>query len=196
MSCRSIRITAPLTNWPSGPLTSPSIAAICAHAAPAKSMKQKPPNMYPRDLASICFSSPGVKLSLSAYYDPRCISLWTRALNSVSNFLPGASKKSIASSSGGGSVVIMKLIRGSMSMRVFILLVLAVAGVFGQTGGNDSLSKAEDLYRRTDYEASLTVVRASGQADARAESLIGRDYFMLGDYKRAAEAFERAVAIE
>jgi len=99
--------------------------------------------------------------------------------------------------SGGDLAVIMGLIRGSMSMRVFILLGFAAPGLFSQmAGGNDSLSKAEDLFRRTDYQASLTLVRASGQADARAESLMGRDYFMLGDYKLAAEAFERAAAIE
>src|SRR5277367_3949232 len=69
MSWRSMRITAPLTIWPSVPLTSPSIAAICAHEAPAKSVKQKPPKMYPRNRASISFSSPGVKLSIPAYYD-------------------------------------------------------------------------------------------------------------------------------
>jgi Flp pilus assembly protein TadD len=91
----------------------------------------------------------------------------------------------------------MEQIRGLMSMRVFILLVFAVPGLLAQAPSSpDSLSKAEDLYRRADYQASLTLVRESGQSSARAESLTGRDRFMLGDYKRAAEAFERAVALE
>jgi tetratricopeptide (TPR) repeat protein len=89
-----------------------------------------------------------------------------------------------------------------MSMRVFILIVFAVPGLFAQApsspspSATDSLSKAEDLYRSTDYQASLTLVRGSGQSSAKAEFLIGRDQFMLGDYKRAAEAFERAAALE
>jgi tetratricopeptide (TPR) repeat protein len=84
-----------------------------------------------------------------------------------------------------------------MSMRVFIPFVFVVPGLFAQApSAPDSLLKAEDLYRSTDYQASLTLVRDSGQSSASAESLVGKDRFMLGDYKRAAEAFERAAALE
>lgn len=84
-------------------------------------------------------------------------------------------------------------------MRVFTLLLLAAAGLFGQDSllkAEDPLSKAEELYRRTDYQASLTLVRESGQASAKAYYLAGRDHYMLGDYKKAAEAFERAFTME
>ncbi len=91
-------------------------------------------------------------------------------------------------------------------MRVFILCSLAAVGLFGAAGlfgqddpslaGPDLLSKAEDLYRRTDYQASLTLLHGSGQSSAVAYCLIGRDHFMLGDYKKASEAFERAFALE
>lgn len=77
-------------------------------------------------------------------------------------------------------------------MRVFTLLLLAVPGLFGQ----GPLSKAEDYYRNTDYQASLTLVRESGHTDGAAYCLMGRDYFMLGDYKKATEAFEKAFATE
>ena len=80
-----------------------------------------------------------------------------------------------------------------MSMRVFTLLLLALPALSGQFAGRDDpLSKAEELYRHTDYRASLTLVRESGQTSGGAYCLMGRDYFMLGDYKKAAEAFERA----
>jgi tetratricopeptide (TPR) repeat protein len=82
-----------------------------------------------------------------------------------------------------------------MSARVFTLLLLALPGLLAQAAG-DPLSRAEDLYRHTDYRGSLTLVQETGQTGGKALYLIGRDYFMLGDYKRATEAFEQAFAIE
>jgi len=81
-----------------------------------------------------------------------------------------------------------------MSVRVLTLFLLALRGLFAQAA--DPLLKAEELYRHADYHASLTLARESGQAGAQALGLIGRDHFMLGDYKKAAEAFERAFSIE
>src|SRR6202035_1464597 len=46
-------IVAFLTIWPSAPLTSPSIAVICAHEAPVERKKDKANNLYPRDFASM-----------------------------------------------------------------------------------------------------------------------------------------------
>jgi cytochrome c-type biogenesis protein CcmH/NrfG len=73
-------------------------------------------------------------------------------------------------------------------VRVFTLFLLALPSLFGE----GALSKAEDLYHRTDYQASMTLIRESGQATAEACYLLGKDYFMLGDFKKAAEAFGRA----
>jgi tetratricopeptide (TPR) repeat protein len=84
-------------------------------------------------------------------------------------------------------------------MRVFGLLLVVLPGLSGQSPWStveDPLSKAEDLYRHTDYRASLTMVRESGQTGSKAYCLIGRDSFVLGDYKSAAEAFERAFTVE
>src|SRR5580704_9787742 len=81
-----------------------------------------------------------------------------------------------------------------MSARVPTLFLLALPGLFAQ--GADPLSKAEELYRHADYQASLTLVRESGLASAQSLCLIGRDHFMLGDYKKAAAAFERAFSME
>lgn len=87
-------------------------------------------------------------------------------------------------------------IRGFMSVRAFSLFLLALPGLFGQGAGSDPLSKAEELYRSTDYRASLTLLSEHGQTSGQALYLIGRDHFMLGDYKKAAEAFERAFSLE
>ncbi|HEX5226177.1 MAG TPA: tetratricopeptide repeat protein [Bryobacteraceae bacterium] len=59
---------------------------------------------------------------------------------------------------------------------------------------SDPLAKAEDLYRHTDYQESLSLAREVG--GAKANFLIGKDYFMLGDYKKACEAFEHSLAAE
>jgi tetratricopeptide (TPR) repeat protein len=79
-----------------------------------------------------------------------------------------------------------------MGRRVFIVILLAGSAAFGQ----DPLSKAKELYQRTDYQTSLTMIRESGVANANAYCLAGRDLFMLGEYKKASEAFERAFALE
>jgi tetratricopeptide (TPR) repeat protein len=95
----------------------------------------------------------------------------------------------------GRPQVIMEEIRGfTTNMRLVSLLLLGLPGLFGQalSSSADPLSKAEDLYRHTDYQASLTLIRERRQASDKAYYLTGRDYFMLGDYKQATEAFERA----
>jgi tetratricopeptide (TPR) repeat protein len=89
-------------------------------------------------------------------------------------------------------------------MRVFRWF-LFIAPVLGggllaqaapDAGAQNPLSKAEELYRRTDYRASLALLRDSGPATGRAGYIAGRDYYMLGDYKRAAGEFERAFKME
>ena len=77
-------------------------------------------------------------------------------------------------------------------MRLFALLLLSLSALFGQ----DPLSRGEELYRQTDYRASLAVVAQIAQPGGEAYGLAGRDYFMLGEYKKATEAFQRAFALD
>ncbi len=51
------------------------------------------------------------------------------------------------------------------------------------------------LYERTDYAASLHLLEKIPSPDAESFVLIGKDQYMLGDYHRAQEAFEKAVAL-
>lgn len=84
-----------------------------------------------------------------------------------------------------------------MSVRVISLLLFAPAGLFAQSAAvPDALDKAQDLYNRTDYRASLTVIRDSHQNSLAALYLTGKDYFMLGEYKQATEPLEHAFALE
>jgi len=62
--------------------------------------------------------------------------------------------------------------------------------------GQDPLTKAEELYRRTEYKASLSLITEIGQPSGAGYALAGRDYFMLGEYKKATEAFQKAFALE
>ena len=56
-------------------------------------------------------------------------------------------------------------------------------------------TRANNLYSRTEYQKSLAVLEAAPQ-DAATLQLIGQNFFMLGDYKKASDAFEKAAALE
>lgn len=77
-------------------------------------------------------------------------------------------------------------------MRLFGLLLLLLPALYGQ----DPLAKAEELYRQTEYKASLSLVAEIGTPSGPAYALAGRDYFMLGEYKKATEAFQKAFALD
>lgn len=74
--------------------------------------------------------------------------------------------------------------------RLFILLGLAVA----LWAGAPDLDRARNLYNLTDFDQSLKVLQAAPDKDAAVYALMGRNLYMLGDYKRSTEALERAVA--
>jgi tetratricopeptide (TPR) repeat protein len=76
-------------------------------------------------------------------------------------------------------------------MRFLTAWSILAAAAFQLSG--ESLTKAEDLYKRTDYEASLALLDKSGN-DAAASFLIGRDYFMIGDFKKSTDYLLRAAA--
>lgn len=55
---------------------------------------------------------------------------------------------------------------------------------------------ARNLYNSTDFERSLKVLFAIPAKDGAVYELIGRNYYMQGDYKKATETLEKAVAAE
>lgn len=77
-------------------------------------------------------------------------------------------------------------------MRGMILFLLAVSGLFADGGWK----RAEELYQKTDYKASLALLHDAPPSDANAHFLTGKNYFMLGDYKKATDAFQRAIAVD
>jgi tetratricopeptide (TPR) repeat protein len=63
-------------------------------------------------------------------------------------------------------------------------------------GATPGYEEALRLYNRTDYEGSLSLLQRIPDKDAQTWGLIGRNLFKLGEYKRAGEAFEKALAAD
>src|SRR5271165_5007941 len=78
-------------------------------------------------------------------------------------------------------------------LRIVIGMIAAV-GLAGAAG--EDLREARKLYNSTEFERSLKVLLAIPEKDAAVYELMGRNYYMQADYKRAAEILEKAVALE
>src|SRR5437867_3066688 len=79
------------------------------------------------------------------------------------------------------------------SMWRGLLLSLLAGSLFA---GPEGLTEATKLYNRTNYEASLKLLASLPEKDAHVFDLMGRNYFMLGDFKKASEVYEQAVAAD
>ncbi len=55
--------------------------------------------------------------------------------------------------------------------------------------------RARELYQRTEYRQSLNLLAPIPNKDAETLLLIGKNEFMLGEYKRATDALEKALAL-
>jgi len=71
----------------------------------------------------------------------------------------------------------------------FLLLVVTV------WASADVVRRASALYQRTEYQNSLHVLAEDPTPDAAGHLLSGKNYFMLGEYKKAVEYMEKALAI-
>src|ERR1700757_3284845 len=80
--------------------------------------------------------------------------------------------------------------------RVVAILAAGIAatGVLG--AADPQLAEARKLYNSTDFERSLKVLQAIPAKDGPVYELMGRNYFMQSDFKRATEVLEKAVAAE
>jgi len=62
------------------------------------------------------------------------------------------------------------------------------------TASPDIVSNANALYQHTEYESSLHALAQDHAPGASNYLLTGKNYFMLGDYKKAVDFFEKALA--
>jgi tetratricopeptide (TPR) repeat protein len=75
------------------------------------------------------------------------------------------------------------------------LLAFAVACTPLFAGGAD-YGRALELYQHTEYQTSLNLLLPEQEKTVAELVLIGQDYFMLGDAKRATEFFQQAIVAE
>ncbi len=61
---------------------------------------------------------------------------------------------------------------------------------------DEAFEKARVLFEKTDYPASARILEAANDKSGNGLNLLGRDYFMMGDYKKATELFEKAAHLE
>ncbi len=75
-----------------------------------------------------------------------------------------------------------------------LLAVLGLSCVLLASGS--SVEQARKLYNLTQFDQSLQILRAIPVKDAEVYDLTGRNLYMQGDFKRASEAFESALAAD
>jgi tetratricopeptide (TPR) repeat protein len=72
------------------------------------------------------------------------------------------------------------------------LIALIALGITVSTSSwGQDLAKAENLYKHTEFEASLACLDKHS-TDSATNFLIGRDYFMMGDFKKAVDYIGKA----
>ncbi len=76
-------------------------------------------------------------------------------------------------------------------MRTFFLPFLLAVSL---RAASPEWTRANHLYLQTEYQQSLAILQASPHTDAASLQLAGQDLFMLGEYKKASDAFEKAAA--
>jgi tetratricopeptide (TPR) repeat protein len=73
-------------------------------------------------------------------------------------------------------------------------ILAASAGMAG--AADEKLVEARKLYNSTNFEESLKVLQTIRSKDGAVYELMGRNYFMQSDFKRATDALEKAVAAD
>lgn len=76
--------------------------------------------------------------------------------------------------------------RGLLSILVFSLVLSAKTPAW---------DRAHELYQRTEYAQALAILDRVPDQDADTLQLSGQCHFMQGDYKKATDAFEKALAL-
>jgi Flp pilus assembly protein TadD len=77
-------------------------------------------------------------------------------------------------------------------MRVVVVL-LALAAL--ASASPDAVRRAETLYHQTDYQSSLRILSQDPKPDFTTHLLRGKNYFMMGDFNKATESFEKSVSL-
>jgi tetratricopeptide (TPR) repeat protein len=79
------------------------------------------------------------------------------------------------------------------SVQIYLFTFLTAVSL---SAASPEWTRANSLYQRTEYQQSLALLEAATMKDAAMLQLAGQDFFMLGEYKKASEAFEKAAALD
>jgi len=84
---------------------------------------------------------------------------------------------------------------GETKMRSGCLMLLLIPVIPGLLLADATvLERAHQLYRHTDYEAAIQLLSDVNDKDPTVNELLGQCYFMTGEYKKATDYLEKAVA--
>jgi Flp pilus assembly protein TadD len=79
---------------------------------------------------------------------------------------------------------------------VKVLGFFVIAALSQAFAGSPELDQVRKLYHSTDFDGSLKLVQAIHDKGAAAYEMMGMDHFMLGQYKKATDALEKAIALD
>ena len=77
--------------------------------------------------------------------------------------------------------------------KLALIVFLASLAAYGQSG---DLQRALEQYQRTEYQGTLDALKLQSNQDPRVWELAGKSAFMLADFKKASEYFEKAAALD
>jgi tetratricopeptide (TPR) repeat protein len=78
-------------------------------------------------------------------------------------------------------------------MRSAVLMMGLVAVSYGANAG---FERARERYEQTDYRAALSTLKTLAPKDAAAYDLMGKAYYMDGQYKNSTAAFHQAIQLD
>jgi tetratricopeptide (TPR) repeat protein len=82
------------------------------------------------------------------------------------------------------------VLSGKVQLKLFALLGIACV----LSASDPSVEKARKLYNVTEFEQSLKILQSLPVKNAEVCDLIGRNFYMQGDFKKATENLEKAFA--
>lgn len=78
-------------------------------------------------------------------------------------------------------------------VKPFVLILVAAGAIWAAEADYE---QAHKLYNSTNFQQSIKVLLAIPSKDAGVYALLGRNYYMEGEFKRASEALEKAMELE
>ena len=86
---------------------------------------------------------------------------------------------------------------GGMKLAVALLTSVGLFAMVAQDAGRSAdLKRAADLYERTDYAGALRILKQVNPPDGAALELMGESSLMQGDFRKATDYLEKAVALD